>query len=230
MTTLLIDDILLVTNQKERIIMQYEKAIKHLKKISNDKGNYNEILKGIYHSGSQLIATDGKRLAQVEVENGAFEEQVLDVKNNKTLDAQFPKVERLFIKEDEVDIELHITHEQVVQLKNILTCIKALKLEAVEIYKEEGAWYIQPNIIQQSDIKQEDLNLRFRLSQSTDKDKVEKKTIDVNYFKHMVEFIKETKEDTKLIMNNNPYKPIQFENESYSNIAFKGLICPIRTF
>lgn len=210
--------------------MQYEKAIKHLKKISNDKDNYREILKGIYHSGSQLIVTDGFRLAQVEVENGDFEEQVLDVKNNKTLDGQFPKVEQLFIKEDDVDIELHITHEQVVQLKNILTCIKALKLEAVEIYKEEGAWYIQPNIIQQSDIKQEDLNLRFRLSQSTDKDKVEKKTIDVNYFKHMVEFIKETKEDTKLIMNNNPYKPIQFENESYSNIAFKGLISPIRPF
>lgn len=211
--------------------MQYEKAIKHLKKISNDKDNYKEILKGIYHSGSQLIATDGKRLAQVEVENGAFEEQVLDVKNDKTLDGQFPKVEQLFRKEDDFDNELHITHEQVIQLKNILTCIKALKLEAVEIYKEEGAWYIQPNIIQQSDINQEDLNLRFRLSQSTDKDKVEKKTIiDVNYFKHMVEFIKETKEDTKLIVNTNPYKPIQFENESYSNIAFKGLICPIRTF
>lgn len=210
--------------------MQYEKAIKHLKKISNDKGNYNEILKGIYHSGSQLIATDGKRLAQVEVENGAFEEQVLDVKNNKTLDGQFPKVEQLYIKEDDVDIALHITHEQVVQLKSILVCIKALKLKAVEIFEEEKSWYIQPHFSEQNEVKHEDLNLRFRLSQSTNDEEAKMRIIDIRYFNEMVDFVKETKEDITLLMNNSPLHPIQFENESYSNIAFKGLICPIRPF
>lgn len=210
--------------------MQYEKAIKHLKKISNGKDNYREILKGIYHSGSQLIATDGKRLAQVEVEDGDFEEQVLDVKNNKTLDGQFPKVEQLYIKEDDVDIALHITHEQVVQLKSILVCIKALKLKKVEIFEEEKSWYIQPHFSEQSEVKHEDLNLRFRLSPSTNDKEAKMRIIDVRYFNEMVDFVKETKEDIKLLMNNSPLHPIQFENESYSNIAFKGLICPIRPF
>jgi len=105
--------------------MQYEKVLKHCRKIVNRKDDLGlrAVLKGVHHVDNTVSVSDGKRLIYAEIDNAKFNEYIVDVKSGELLKGKYPDIERLLLKEDS-EIQLHIDKKIIVEMKRMLSKIK----------------------------------------------------------------------------------------------------------
>lgn len=109
--------------------MEYEKVLKHLKKITHTKEpslKVSPVLKGVYHKDNSVRATDKHRIIYAEINNAEFDEAVIDTKTNETITDRFPNTDNLFVSEG--DIDLFVYSEVIAEMKTILNCIKKFEI------------------------------------------------------------------------------------------------------
>jgi len=209
--------------------MEYEKVLKHLKKITNSKSVLaTPVLKGVYHKDNNVRATDKHRILYVEMNDVEFDEAVLDIKTNEVITDEFPNTDKLFLNEG--DIEIPIANEIIVALKSILNCIKGLKYERVNIVKEADCWYIEPKNNEDWVTSNSD-NVCIRYNIATDTTSQEQtRVFNTEYLLNIIDFIKDTKQDTYLTMQANQLMPIQFSNTEQADFKYKYVVMPVRIY
>lgn len=210
---------------------QYEKAIKHMKKITHGQRRSigHPMYKGVHHQNNTISATDGHRLLYVKIDGVAFDEQILDVKSGEIIDGDFPNVESQFLNDE--DIDLYLLQEDIKTLKSTLSCMKSANHKKIKLTVNNGYWVVKPYVDSDS-LYDENLNISYTIAKATDsfnKDRV----FNINYFIQAIDFIKETKADARLLMTDNSLAPIEFtdvgRNSGENDFKYKYIICPIRT-
>lgn len=210
--------------------LQYEKVIKHMKKITHGQQSKigHPVYKGVYHHDNIITATDGHRLLYVKTENEVFNDHILDVKSGETIDGNFPKVESLFLKDE--DINLYLQNNDMKVLKSTLSCMKLANHKKIKVTVNNGYWVVKP-YIESNNIYDENLNVSYTIAKATD-DVNKDRVFNINYFIQAIDFIKETKEDARLLMTDNSLAPIEITdvgcNSSENDFKYKYIICPVR--
>lgn len=212
--------------------LAYEKAIKHMAKITNGQSNgiSRPVYKGVRHYGNTLSATDGHRLLYIEIEDENYKDEIINVKNNEIIEGVYPNIERLFLEDE--DIKIILDTEVIKGIKNALACIKSAKYKQVKLMDVNGWWTIKPH----EDIKMmhdERLDISYTIGKRVDGEPKER-VFNLNYLKQAIDFIKDTKSNAQLIMTDNSLAPVQFSDVGYHNdkddCNFKYIICPIRIY
>lgn len=213
--------------------MEYEKILKHMKKLTESKRNkraVNKALRGAYHFENSITATDSCRLLYVEMKDKAFKEQILNLKTDETIEEEYPDTKRLFMNKEDISKTINLDTIQISSIKSILTCIKALKFKSVELKKVDDYWYIKPKYRNYKDDYKadENLDLSYKIAKDIDS-KEQTRIIDTDYLLTAMNFLKDTKEDTTIQINKNKFAPIQIEQVN-NEIKYKYLIMPIREY
>ncbi|WP_193018646.1 hypothetical protein [Staphylococcus equorum] len=211
----------------------YQKAIKHMQKITHGKGNNRlTMYKGVYHNENILNATDGHRLLHAELNDGDFTEKILNVKTYEEIEGEFPDAKSIFVTDE--DIQIHLDIEKIKGLKSVLTCIKSAKYKQVKLMKKSDYWCVVPH----EDSKfnhDENLQISYTLAKDTENEN-KGRVLNLEYLMQAIDFIKDTKSDAQLIMKDNSMFPIQFNDVGYFSdkdeckIKYKYVICPIRVY
>lgn len=211
---------------------QYEKAIKHMKKITHGQQRsigYHPIYKGVHHYDNTISATDRHRLLHVKIDGVAFDEKILDVKSGETIDGDFPNVESIFLTDE--DIDLYLIQENIKTLKSTLSCMKSAGHKKIKLTVIDGYWVVKP-YVESKNVYDENLNISYTIAKATD-DKNKDRVFNINYFVQAIDFIKETKADARLLMTDNSLAPIEFTDVGRTNgesgFKYKYIICPVRT-
>lgn len=211
--------------------MEYEKVLKHLKKITHTKEpslKVSPVLKGVYHKDNSVRATDKHRIIYAEINNAEFDEAVIDTKTNETITDRFPNTDNLFVSEG--DIDLFVYSEVIAEMKTILNCIKSLKYKRVNIVKEADNWYLEPRRNDNEEIAKHDRTaIRYTIAKDTTSQE-QTRVFSTEYLLNIIDFIKDTKEDTRITMQENQLMPIQFSNIAYNDFKYKYVVMPIRIY
>lgn len=191
--------------------LEYTDTLKHFKKITNNKSIVsNPALKGVHHKKDVLLASDGFRILQVEVRGKDFEETVININDDSEIDVEYPNAERLFINDNEVEHVLFINEVEVLKLKKVLSFIKSLGIEKIDITNVDDNWYLEPAPMEDLNIS---LKYKFCSNQIGDQ---KKRSFKTKYLLDAVEFIRSTKESTQFHMTENYLRPVQFKSYDYT--------------
>lgn len=214
--------------------MEYEKVLKHCKKVVSKKETIStrKVLEGVYHSGNEVIVTDAKRMVIAEIDNAKFSNIILDVKSGELLEGKYPSTNRLLLSENS-SIQLDIDKKTIEEMKRVLRRIKNVGFKIIELKLEKendkSVWYLQPKPNPDIDITDfAKAELRFAFAEDENSDE-QKKMLDIKYFVNAIDFVKDNKSaGTTLVMTDSAVTPIQFNNQKGNQFKYKYLVMPMR--
>lgn len=105
-----------------------------------------------------------------------------------------------------------------------------MKYKRVNIVKEADNWYLEPRRNDNEEISMHDrTSIRYTIAKDTTSQE-QTRVFSTEYLLNIIDFIKDTKEDTRITMQENQLMPIQFSNIAYNDFKYKYVVMPIRIY
>ena len=201
---------------------------KHMLKLAKQKfETLPEIMQGIKYSDSnKATVLDSFRLIVVNFENETFQDELINVNNNQSMDvAAYPYIESEIPNESKVPYRLQLNHDTVKEMESVLKCIRQLKIDHVVIkmepYNNNTKCFLEakPNYDYALDLN---INLEIGLTMMTGcKDIV----VNTELLLDAIQFVKDTKADT--IMNfNKAHTTLLFNGEMPNKFTYDYVVSP----
>lgn len=205
---------------------------KHMLKLAKQKNILGrEILQGIkYSDENKAVVTDSHRLIIVNYEDETFEDTLTNVRTNLPMDlAMYPDVNKVVPTDKEVPYKLKLDVQTIKAMESILKCLKQIKIDQVIIETVKcdthTKCYLKANPNQEV---LNDINIRLEIGMVEDTD-CHDITLNTKYFLDVVQFVKDTKEDTTLSFGNT-IKPIVLKAEKENRFNYQYILCPVRVY
>lgn len=228
----------MTTSTKQYTNMDYKTITKNIKKITNKTSSARPILQNMYLDNNTIVATDSHRLISINYKHDQTN-QLIDPKTNKTITSEnnYPSVERLIPLTENANNIININSNEIDLIISVLKAYKHLKISRLKLSLNDDLTEYELNMnimefIKENNDNLKKLNLTYKLNNKQLKDeKIKKLYINVDYFLHAMEFIKDYNKTTPLnnysICIYDKFKPILFTTE---NNDFKYIVCPARSY
>lgn len=229
----------MTTSTKQYTNMDYKTITKNIKKITNKVSNSRPILQNMYLDNNTIVATDSHRLISINYKHDQTN-QLINPKTNKVIesDSQYPNTERLIPLTENANNIISINSDEIDFIISVLKAYKHLKVSRLKLSLNDDLTEYELNMnimefIEENNDNLKKLNLSYKLNNKQLQDeKIRKLYINVDYFLHAMEFLKDYDKKTMLLNDYNiciydKFKPILITTEKND---FQYIICPARTY
>ncbi|WP_436962395.1 hypothetical protein [Staphylococcus shinii] len=205
---------------------------KHLEKIAKSKRTkHRDILQVIkYSEGNKATVTDSCRALFIKYKHENFGDSFDNIHSLRPMDVtKYPDVDRVVPNDAAVPNKLKIEHSKIKEMLTTLREWKKLKIENMMISFEKGSDSTQCYLeSKKSYIEENESTIKLYLGsfEETNNNNI---TFNTEYFLNIIQFVKDTKEDTVLKFGSH-FNPIVFENELADKFDYQYILCPIRVY
>lgn len=227
------------TETKQYTNMELKNITKNIKKITNKVSNSRPILQNMYLHNNTIVATDSHRLISINYEHNQTN-QLVNPKTNEVVecDNQYPNTERIIPLTENANNVINIKSDEIDLIISVLKAYKHLKVSKLQLTLNEDNSQYELNInyfelIEYNNDNLKKLNLSYQLENNQlTNNIVQKIYLNVDYFLHALEFLKDYNKTTML---NNDFKihvydrlrPIMITTDKND---FQYVICPLREY